>query len=417
MPRSVVGRGMLIFALGLLVRLLIAALKHSWADLDRAEMELEAISLAHTGVLGNPYSLPTGPSAHVCPAYALLLASIFYAFGTGETAEFVKVLLTCLISSCQYALLPWLGKALKLSPGVGFAAGLFGAIVPLYPYIEIQGDFENHVTALLLLLLIVWTELVTSRPWTVREALALGAFLGITILTSSTLAPLCLLALAYIGFEQSRTAHGKPFAAALALAAMLLCIAPWAVRNLVQLGSPIATRSNFGMELFLANNDRAFPLMDDNWRLYGCCHPMMNPDEARKIQQQGEVAYNKRLLNTTIKWIKSHPERFGQLTLQHVWLTWVPFAPELIRRVVFRLMTPLSFIGLLLIWRVRHKSALLLAVPLLIYPLPYYLLQVHLRYRYPTEFILLISASATGIAAWKLVADRAVRGRQFRGSV
>ncbi len=379
----------------MIVRLAIIWIRHSWNHPQKAEMEREAISLATTGVLGNPYSLPTGPSAHVSPGYALLLAGIYYAFGTGIAGETVKVLLTCLISSMQYALLPWFGKVLKMPSAIGLAAGVFGALIPLNPYIEVQGDFENHVTALLILLLIVWTEFATSRAWSTVEAVGFGLFAGACLLTTSILAPLCTLSLAYIGLQQLKMPRGRPHTALLSLAALLFCIAPWAVRNRVQLGSAIATRSNFGIEFSLANNDLASPLMGENGRLYFCCHPLQNAGEARKIQQVGEVAYNRRLMQTAVAWVKAHPIRFAQLTAQRFWFTWIPQAPEWPRKVVFWILTPLAFWGVVMIWNIRRKSAVLIAAPMLVYPLPYYLIQVHLRYRYPLEFLLLFAAWAT----------------------
>ena len=50
---------------------------HQYRDLERFELERISLSLATTGVFGNPYAVPTGPSAHVSPGYALILAGIF----------------------------------------------------------------------------------------------------------------------------------------------------------------------------------------------------------------------------------------------------------------------------------------------------------------------------------------------------
>ena len=359
-------------------------------------MEREAISLAKNGVLGNPFSLPTGPSAHVSPAYALLMAAIFYVFGTSTVGQAVKVLVTCLISSTQYALLPWLGKTLKLPPGIGLAAGVLGALIPLNPYIEIHGDFENHLTALLLLLLLAWTELATQRRWSAGEACIFGAFCGICVLSSSALLPLCFIILAYIGFRQSKLPQGLPATALLAFMVAVLCVVPWAARNYRQLGSVIVTRSNFGLEFYLANNELASPLMTENGRLYLCCHPLQNAGEAKKVQEQGEVAYNRRLLEESLQWIRAHPARFAGLTIQRFWFTWMPRAPQRLREVMLRLLTPLSFFGFLVVFRIRPKTALLLAMPMIVYPIPMYLVQVHFRYRYPTGFIVLITACAFG---------------------
>ncbi|MDQ2776451.1 MAG: hypothetical protein M3Y57_16280, partial [Acidobacteriota bacterium] len=69
--------GVWIFLLAFLVRLAFVVAFHPYRDLTRYELERTAISLAHTGVYGNPYAIPTGPTAHVSPGYTLLLAGLF----------------------------------------------------------------------------------------------------------------------------------------------------------------------------------------------------------------------------------------------------------------------------------------------------------------------------------------------------
>src|SRR6476469_583693 len=80
----------LIFLVGVLVRLAFIAVAHPYKDLSRYELERTAISLSRTGIFGNPYAIPTGPTAHVSPGYTIILAGIFHAFGEGKTGEIVK---------------------------------------------------------------------------------------------------------------------------------------------------------------------------------------------------------------------------------------------------------------------------------------------------------------------------------------
>jgi hypothetical protein len=82
--------GLLIFIVGLVVRAALIAGSGSYEDLERYEVERTAISLAHHGTLADPYLIPTGPTAHAAPGYPILLAAIFFVFGTGITAEIVK---------------------------------------------------------------------------------------------------------------------------------------------------------------------------------------------------------------------------------------------------------------------------------------------------------------------------------------
>jgi len=398
-----------IFAIALIVRLAIAIHQHAWTHNLRAEMEREAISMATTGVLGNAFSLPTGPSATVPPLYPLIMSGIFRVFGSGVWGESVKVLLTCLVSSTQYALLPWLGKRLGLAAPIGLAAGLLGALVPLNPYIEIQGDFENHLSALLFLILLGWTELAMSRNPTLNGALGLGFFYGVCALTSPALGPICLISFAVIVYQHRQTVLARPQIACAAALASILVVAPWGIRNYIELGSPILTRSNFGLEFSLANNDRASPLMTENAALYACCHPLESEDQAREVQRLGEVGYNKRLKDQTLAWVREHPYRFAKLTALRFWYFWAPKAPEELRTLAFRLLTLLSIPGLWFLWRTNRRAALFLFVPLVVYPLPYYLVQMHFRYRYPFNFVFLLLSCV----AVYFIAKSRVKSRQM----
>jgi hypothetical protein len=150
------------------------------------------------------------------------------------------------------------------------------------------------------------------------------------------------------------------------------------------------TRSNFGLEFSLANNDRASPLMIENGALYDCCHPLQNEDQAREVQRLGEVEYNKRLKEQAFSWVRTHPSQFAKLTALRFWYFWAPEAPEELRTLAFRMFTILSFVGLIFLWRTNRRAALFLSIPLVFYPLPYYLVQMHFRYRYPFNFIFLL---------------------------
>jgi hypothetical protein len=110
----------IIFAAGLITRGLVVFITRPYLDLQRFEMERAAISLAQTGVLGNPYAIPTGPTAHVAPLYAGLLATIFFVFGTGLDGEVVKVCLSTILSVGPYALMPRLAESLGMERPIGF---------------------------------------------------------------------------------------------------------------------------------------------------------------------------------------------------------------------------------------------------------------------------------------------------------
>src|SRR5581483_2549642 len=85
--------GVLLFTLAFLVRFAVIVYFRPYHDLGRYELERTAIALANTGVYGNPYAVPTGPTAHVSAGYTLILATLFHLFGTGIRAEVIKEIL------------------------------------------------------------------------------------------------------------------------------------------------------------------------------------------------------------------------------------------------------------------------------------------------------------------------------------
>ena len=120
-----------------------------------------AQSLAQTGVFGNPYKLPTGPTAHSAPAFPFLLSLVYRVFGEGHGGELAKEILSTSVASLQYALLPLASISLGLPIRVGMLGGLVGALFPFRFWLETKGSLEQVYVALALLLAII----ATGRAW------------------------------------------------------------------------------------------------------------------------------------------------------------------------------------------------------------------------------------------------------------
>ncbi|HUI80310.1 MAG TPA: hypothetical protein VLY24_20435, partial [Bryobacteraceae bacterium] len=54
----------LIFGIGMAIRMVAVILLHMYVKPDRYEMERAALSVAWHGTLADPYMIPTGPTAH-----------------------------------------------------------------------------------------------------------------------------------------------------------------------------------------------------------------------------------------------------------------------------------------------------------------------------------------------------------------
>ncbi len=405
----------LIFAIALLVRLAIIVHFHPYRNLERFELERTAISLATTGVYGNPYAVETGPTGHVAPGYTLILAALFRLLGTGIPAEIVKELVACVVSSLLWALLPAVSAVLRLDLRAGVIAGLFGAVFPLRPLIQIDGNWETPYIALsLVLVTVLMAQLWTKRNFTVRRAWLNGFCWGVSLLFAPSLLLLLGGSIA-VGFyfSRSQTRNYIRFAAIQVLA-VAACLSPWVIRNYYALGSPVLTRTNLGIELRLSNNDLSSPDMDVNyWRgLFRRYHPLQNPQEALKVRRMGEVAYNKQAKNEAKQWIRSHPSRFLQLCLGRFRCFWF-YSDRLskLKTVSLGLINVMGFAGWVLVWRQRRIAGLVLALIILIYPIPYYIVQVTLRYSYPIMWVMVLLSASLVLHVIERATHRAVRDR------
>jgi hypothetical protein len=396
--------GLLIFVTAFLVRLAIILVFHPYDDMTRLELERTAISLATTGVFGNPYAVPTGPTAHVSPGYPLILAGLFRIFGTGTVAQIMKELLAAVVSSLLCAMVPWLASVFRLDHRAGLVAGFVCALGPAKPLVEIQGDWETPYTALFLMLISIATVRLWRKPLlSGRKAAAYGFLWGVALLFVGAFLPLFLIFMA-AGAYFCRAAGLSRYArfAAVELVVTALCLSPWIIRNYYALGAPVVTRTNFGLEMRVSNNDFATPneRLNDGLGVYRRYHPLQNPEQALRVRQMGEVAYNKQELTNAKQWIRTHPARFLQLCLGRAREFWFfPDRTSPAKTAYLDLIGALGFVGLILVLRRQSLSGIVLLVILLVYPLPNYVVHVGLRQRFPLDWMLTL-LSVTAIVAF-----------------
>lgn len=396
--------GLLIFVTAFLVRLAIILVFHPYHDMTRLELERTAISLATTGVYGNPYAVPTGPTAHVSPGYPLILAGLFHIFGTGTVAQIIKELLAAVVTSFLCAMVPWLASVLRLDHRAGMVAGFVCALGPAKPLVEIQGSWEDPYTALFLMLISVATVRLWREPrLSITNAVGYGLLWGLALLFVAALLPMFLIFIA-LGLYFSRPAAFSKYArfALIELGVAALCLAPWIIRNYYALGSPVVTRTNLGLEMRVGNNDLATPneRVNDDLGVFRRYHPALSREEALKVRQMGEIAYNKQALHEAEQWIRTHPARFTELSLGRLWEFWFfPDRTSKIKTAFLDITGALGFVGLIVVLRRRPLTGIVLLLILLIYPLPSYIVRdVGLRQRFPVDWMLTL-LSVTAIVA------------------
>jgi hypothetical protein len=385
---------LLIFACALAVRVALIFITGQYRQITSFEMERASSALAEHHSLADPYKVPTGPTAHVMPGYPIVLASLLTIFRSPAGGELAKQLVSCVVSSLSYALLPLAAMSFGLPGATGIAAGFAGALLPIRFRTETRGDWEAPWTALALILMACWTV----SAWRQGSSSGKSAFLrgcgwGVAALFSAPLLTVFAGSVATGRKLQNRVPFRRyTVNCALSVLGVLLVLTPWIVRNWLVFGQPVLTRTNFGLELFVSNNDMAG--VPDNLLALNRWHPLFNIDEALDVRRLGEPEYNRIKLQAALQWIRSHPARFADLTVKRFWQFW--FYMDSWRQLNALAPMLITLTGLAGIWMARktNRPAFIFCVTALgSYSLVYYFVQTMVRYRYPLDWIFLLFAA------------------------
>jgi hypothetical protein len=370
------------------------------------ELECSAACLARKGYLGDPYDLrPTGPSAHVAPAYPTILAGIYSQLGTGEQAHRVQAMLSMLLFTVGVCLLVPLGRSLTGMPWVGWLAAFAMAGFPLHLHqIQVLGQWEQTLTLLAVHVLLLVMLMLHRQQWQYpRAALGLGILGGGALLLS----PQFGLVLALFGLVQLlvQPDRARVFRRLLVSAFLAsLVILPWTIRNHDYFGNWIFIRGNLGLELALGNHDTAngfAPITAEHQEEMARRHPFLSVPLAEQYQLLGEREFMARQQRQAVAWIQQNPGRFLELCLIRARLFWFPapwlwstakagsFTPEL-RAAFAAVMTSLAILGLLLLALRNAQHAVLLGCVFLGMSASYYVTHVEPRYAFPVQGLLVL---------------------------
>ena len=383
-----------IVLIALLLRLAVITIGHTYRITPRRdhfqygwEMGRLARSIALGQGFSSPTDLPTGPSAWAAPVYPYILAGVFKLFGvyTAASAWFILTFnsifaaLTCLT-------LYWIGKGMY-GVSVGRAAAWTWAVFPYAIYWPTRVVWETSLTAFLLSLALLLTLRLADEAMRWRIWILFGLLWGLILLTNTavcSMMPFCLLWVVY-----QRPKRPQFVGAALCVLVALLVTTPWAVRNYRVFGGKfVFIRDNLPLEMHEANNARSQGLWTRNE------HPGNDPDAMRDFQQLGELRFMEEKKAQVRQFIREQPGQFLWFTLERAVYFWIAPPQATIvagydmwisRHVNFALGAVFAFAGLWLTLRNRIHGGFLLACFLLIYPLPYYLVQPFVRYKHPIE--------------------------------
>jgi len=363
----------------------------------RSELGRVARTLALEGRYADPYLVPTGPTAHPVPLATGLLALIYRLFGLTLTAGFVRCFLCIAAYSAMYAMMPWVGRRCGLGRTAGLIGGTAGALFPLRSSGEVLGWSVAEPCAAILLGL---TMGALARRWSdprpqLRTAFAVGVGFGVAFHFAPAL---LLVLLGYMAWELVRRRdRGAVVAVAVILLGAALVCGPWAWRNWSVFGEAFFIRSNFGLELRLANHDGADADVEvlDAREGDAMPHPGCNLVEAEKVRELGEMEYMRQARREAFGWILAHPGEFARLTAARFVHFWFGPVRRPLAAVPFLLVTVLALLGLRRAWRtltVSQRAVLL--VPLAAFPLVYYAVVYMPNYPAPVAWILLMLAGA-----------------------
>jgi 4-amino-4-deoxy-L-arabinose transferase-like glycosyltransferase len=380
-----------------LLRIAVITIGHTYRITPRRdhfqfgwEMGRLARSIAQGHGFSSPTDLDSGPSAWTAPVYPYILAGIFKLFGIYTQAS---AWMTLAFNSLFDALTCWtlyLISRRMFGAWVARVTAWSWAVFPYLIYWPVRVVWEQCFTTFFLTLVLLLTIRIAegSRK---RDWIAYGLLWGLILLSNTALIILLPFLLMWLLWRASRR---RPFSGAvLALAITVLCATPWTLRNYHQFGRVIFIRDNLPLELHEANNSASSGLWTRNE------HPGNDPASMRRFQELGEIHFMDEKKAQVREFIRDHPGKFLVFSLERVWYFWA--APPqativagydlwIARHVEFLLASVFAFAGLVIIYLRKSVYRWLLAPFLLVYPLPYYIVNPFPRYKHPIEPILLM---------------------------
>ena len=376
----------------------------------RSEALNIATSIVDNGTFADAYGKGVGPTAHCAPLYPLLLAGVIRLFGSGVAGYFALAILSSASASLALALLPRLSLICGFGALPGVLAGLAGAALPVNFWGVITNTFDSPFTGLAFVVLCcIMCRIWLSESFSLRWDLAFGFAAAICCLLNAVVLPVLALWFA-LGCWRFRAQAGT-FLRHSSVAAMMIlaALAPIAIRNRIELGRTIWTRSNLGLELQVSNNDYVGPELETNLsnRFWLASHPFTSAVEREKVKRLGEPAYGDQKLAQAVAWIESHPRRFLVLSAERVLIFWFPVMHRWPQTAIEGLMTLTGFTGLIALFRDRNSLAWVFAASLAGYSAIYTVVEAGPRYRYPIEALLLLLAGVLVAKAVLVLAPEA----------
>jgi hypothetical protein len=357
----------------------------TWLFSHPFEMGLVANSLTHGLGYSAPFGGSTGPSAIIAPGYPTLIAGIFLVFGNFTFASAIVIMgLQILVSVLTIWLMMYVARELFGTQTANLAGAFWAVSLPL---LWIPAIFwETSISACSLVGIVALTLRCLRAP-TKTAWVILGACCALAALINPALLPSVVAMMAWVAWETRRFSRAAP---AMGMLALLLVYSVWPIRNALRFDTFIPLRSTIGMEMYMGNHPGATGRLDDS------LSPIVNQAELANYLAQGEVAYTNGKSAQAWAYVRVKPGVFLKLSLRRIYRFWTGTGnadgPALYE-IHALLTTILGGIGLALLSRRQRTVAVLVGLPLLLFPLPYYVTHAEFRYRLDLDPLLTILAA------------------------
>ena len=381
-------RLVLIVTIALLLRLAVVFFigrGHSaeWFFGQASELGKLAESLRTGHGLSSPFGGSTGPSAFLSPGYPAIVAAVFAIFGAYSFTSAAAIMCLQAIFGAATVLVIMLLARRVFGATVANGAGLVCALAP--PALFLPTIFwETSLSVLLATALFAMAFRCAERS-TASNWVGMGLLSAVSLSVNPSLLPIVVCCFGWAIYQSRSKPRLGPIAG---VVACLLLSSPWAIRNYCQLHAFIPLRSNAGYELWQGNRigSDGFFLAD--------LHPNVNAVEFRRYEVLGEVGYMNEKSAIAKDWIAANPGRFIELTAKRIFRFWTGVVRQSASLVIAYIVitTLLGFVGLAMLWQRNRVLATYFLLPLMLFPIPYYITHPDFRFRLVIDPILVALA-------------------------
>lgn len=388
-----------ILGLGLAMRLLVlwTVLKSyppKWLFTRGMEMGWLAQSILDGKGLASPFGVPTGPSAFVAPGYPILIAGVFRLLGSYSVASAVFVICA---QTALNLLTIWLMMHVArtlFDQRIAIIAGLVWACS--LPLIWMPTIFWDTSLAICLLVGLMALVLRFQQKTTLLTWMFLGAYCAVTAFINPAMILVLGAMLCWLAWQRWKA---QPWGILVAGLTFCIVFSPWPIRNEKVFHAFIPLRTTVGFELWMGNRPGATGFLDES------LFPSFNQTELNDYKARGELGYTANKSDLAKQYIVAHPDNFARLTAVRVVRYWMGTGAEK-GSPIFAIHSVITFgfgiVGLWMIFREKKLSlACLFGLPLLLFPIPYYITHAEFRYRLALDPLLTVLAAYAVVTLYR----------------